>query len=272
MEYTITTYPDGGKYVTITNTSSNCFTYQINDYSDLFMLKSIKDAWDNMHKLAPVAKRPLHVFIPCMFQQQHDRRFNENESHELKLVCEFINSCDFASVEIFHPHNESAISTILNNVMFTPTKVYYRYVFDNLRNHDVFLDAPDKLPPILLSTDAGSFKWVNKIAEEYKLDLYAANKMREKGKLTQNIECQDFKGRDIIIFDDLCVYGGTFVGLGKMLKERNCGKLFLVVSHMTVKNPNKELENLFDAVYTTNSKFSNYNLSNVKVFGIYQQK
>lgn len=262
MKYTITTYPDGGQYVRITNTSNICFTYRINNYSDLFMLKSIKDAWDSMHSLSP---KPLHVCIPCMFQQQHDRRFNENESHELKLVCEFINSCNFATVEIFHPHNESAISAILSNVMFTSTKNYYRRVFDDLRNHNVFINAPDKPAPILLSTDAGSFKWVNKIAEEYKLDLYAANKMREKDKLTQRIECQDFKGQDIIIFDDLCVYGGTFVGLAKMLKERNCGKLFLVVSHITVKNPNKELENLFDRVYTTNSKFDNYDLANATV-------
>lgn len=271
MNYTITTYPDGGKYATITNTANNCFTYRINDYSDLFMLKSIKDAWDNMHMLVPGGKRPLNVRIPCMFQQQHDRRFNKNESHELKLICEFLNSCDFATVEIFHPHNESAISTILNNVIFTPTKDYYRRVFDNLRKHDVYINDPNKSAPILLSTDAGSFKWVNKIAEEYKLDLYAANKMREKGKLTQHIECQDFKGRDIIILDDLCVYGGTFVGLGKMLKERNCGKLFLVVSHITVKTPNKELENLFDTVYTTNSKFDSYDLTNVKVIAEYKE-
>jgi ribose-phosphate pyrophosphokinase len=260
MKYKITTYPDGGQYATITHTSANVdilnekLVYRINNYTDLFMLKSIKDAWDNLKRC------PLHLTIPCMFQQQHDRRFNIDESYELKLVCEFINSCNFESVSIFHPHNESAISMALNNVKYLSVNYYYANIFKSLEEKfKVFVDNK----PILLSTDAGSFKWVNKIAERFELDLYAANKMREKDKLTQSIDCQDFKGRDIIVCDDLCVYGGTFVGLAKMLKERNCGKLFLIVSHMTVKNPNKELENLYDAVYATNSKYDEYDLKNI---------
>jgi ribose-phosphate pyrophosphokinase len=65
------------------------------------------------------------------------------------------------------------------------------------------------------------------------------------------------------------VYGGTFVGLAKLLKTKNVGKLYLAVSHMTVLNPNKELEELYEKVYCTNSKYDEYNLSNIKVFNIF---
>lgn len=43
-----------------------------------------------------------------------------------------------------------------------------------------------------------------------------------------------------------------------MLKERNCGKLYLAVSHLTVEKPNPDLFVLFDKIFTTNSKFENY--------------
>ena len=57
-----------------------------------------------------------------------------------------------------------------------------------------------------------------------------------------------------MIIDDICVKGGTFVGLAKMLKERNCGNLYLAVSHMTVTDFNEELTYLYDEVFITNSK------------------
>jgi ribose-phosphate pyrophosphokinase len=82
------------------------------------------------------------------------------------------------------------------------------------------------------------------------------------------IDCKDFGGRDILVVDDLSVFGGTFLGLASMLRERNVGKLFLAVSHITVQNPNKALETAFDRIYCTNSKFDKYDLSNLTVFNL----
>ena len=126
----------------------------------------------------------------------------------------------------------------------------------------------DVKPPILLSTDGGSYKWINKLADviDFQGEVYGASKSRDSvtHKLTQVIDRQDFEGRDVLICDDLCVFGGTFIGLANMLRERNVGRLFLAVSHITVENPNIELENVYDAIFTTNSKFDNYNLKNLK--------
>ena len=41
--------------------------------------------------------------------------------------------------------------------------------------------------------------------------------------------------------------------------KRNCGKIYLAVSHITIQNlGNDAITNYFDMVYTTNSKFSRY--------------
>ncbi len=115
-----------------------------------------------------------------------------------------------------------------------------------------------------MSSDAGGFKPLMKLCDKlgWEGDTYSASKSRKyvdgKSKLVQLVDRQDFGGKDILIVDDMCINGGTFIGLAKLLRERNCGKLFLAISHLTVENPNPELFKAFDKIYTTDSKGFEY--------------
>lgn len=249
----IESYPDGGKYV-INDLNETSLTYRINSYEDLFLLKSIKDANPHLKEIT----------IPCMFQQQHDCRFNPNESFELKLVCEFINSLNFDKVKVFHPHS-SVTPALLNNCEVIDNSVFIAKVFVNLsgiaygtsKTAEVLKDNL-----ILMSSDAGGFKPLMKLCKRlnWQGETYSASKARERDKLIQIVDRTDFGGKDILIIDDICVYGGTFIGLAKLLNERNIGNLYLAVSHITV-NPNSQIFDLFQKVFTTNSKGINYNYS-----------
>lgn len=255
MIYRRIKYPDGGVYAEIDDFTNTIITERINSYEDLFFIKSLKEICD-YNKIENV-----ELVIPCMFQQQHDRRFKENQSFELKNVCDFINSCNFSKVYVYHPHSD-VTQMGLNNVRIYDNSNFISKVLNDI-----------KCEPILLSTDAGSYKWINKLADtiDFKGEVYGANKSRniETHKLTQIIDRQDFKGKDILILDDLCVGGGTFIGLAKLLKERNVGKLYLAVSHITIKNPNKELEVLYEKVYCTNSKYDQYELNNLQIIKLF---
>ena len=239
--YKINSYPDKGKYITVESNFTE-LQYRINSYEDLFLMKSLKDANPNW----------TTVFIPCMFQQQHDRRFNKNESFELKLVCDFINSLNFERVIVFHPHSD-VVSALLDNCEVVDNSKFIEKVLLKMKNFE---------NTVLLSADAGGFKPLIKLANiiEWENDTYSASKSRDAQthKLTQVLDKQDFEGKDILIVDDICVKGGTFLGLAKMLKERNCGKIFLAISHLTVEEPNPELFTTFDRVFTTNSKGIDY--------------
>lgn len=265
MKYLRKRYPDGGIYAEVEDFSNPVITERINSYEDLFFLRSLKEVCD-FNKIKDVS-----LVIPCMFQQQHDRRFQNNQSFELKIVTNFINSCNFSSVDVFHPHSD-ATQMGLDNVHVIDNSKFVTEVLEDMNNEQYYRNDVDKTHPILLSTDAGSYKWINKLADvlEFKGEVYGANKARDQytHKLTQVIDRQDFEGRDILILDDLCVFGGTFIGLAKLLKERNVGKLYLGVSHMTVKNPSKEMETCYEKVYCTNSKFDRdeYDLQNLTVF------
>ncbi len=255
MQYKRNRYPDNGVYASIDDFTNPIITEKINSYEDLFFVKSLKDSCDYN------GIKDVELRIPCMFQQQHDRRFSDNQSFELKLVCDFINSCNFGKVHVFHPHSDIT-PALLNNVRIIDNSKFIKTVLSEI---------PPK--PILLSTDAGSYKWINKLADIISFDgeVYGANKARDPHthKLTQVIDRQDFQGKDILIADDICVVGGTFLGLAKMLKDRNVGKLYLAVSHMTVKNPNKELETLYETVFCTNSKYDEYDLNNLTIIKLF---
>lgn len=242
MQYTRNRYPDGGIYATITDFTNPVITERINNYEDLFFIKSLKDVCDYN------GIENVELFIPCLFQQQHDRRFKPNESFEGKLVADFINSCNFKKVTVFHPHSDVIIGQI-NKCHIIDNSEYIKWVLEQIDNKENL---------ILMSSDAGGFKPLIKLAEiiEWKGDTYSASKSRDpkSHKLTQLIDRSDFNGHDLLIVDDLCVGGGTFIGLAKLLRERNCGKLYLAVSHITIEKPNPELWDCFDKVFTTNSK------------------
>lgn len=261
MSYEIKKYPDGTQYVKV-NKFVDELVFNINSYEDLWELNQIKDVYNHNHE-------EVGLYIPCLLDAQADKRFNPDESSGLKLVCEFINSMKFKYVKVFHPHNPEVVEALLNNVIIIDNSLFINKVLENLNltNGEVSL----------MSTDAGGFKPLMKLADklQWEGEVYSASKSRKyvdgKSVLVQEIDRQDFDGKDILIIDDICVYGGTFVGLAKMLKERNCGKLYLAVSHMTVESPNKDLFILFDKVFTTNSKNIDYLISTSghdKVFGI----
>lgn len=256
MIYERKKYPDGGVYAVISDFTNPTIFERINSYEDLFFIKSLKNACD-YNKV-----KDVKLYIACMFQQQHDRRFHTNESFELKLVADFINACGFSEVHIFHPHSDVTGGLIDNCHPIDNSKFIERVLLD--------LNPPEK--PILLSTDGGSFKWINKLADvlEFTGEVYGASKSRDSvtHKLVQMLDRQDFGGRNVLVVDDLCVFGGTFLGLSKLLRERNVGQIFLAFSHLTVPNPNKALETAYDRIFCTNSKYNTYDLANLTVYNI----
>ena len=269
----INKYPDGTSYVNNTELGEQVF--RINSYEDLWHLNQFVDAFHSQHDTLTTKIRP-NIIIPNLIDAQADRRFNKGESSGLKLVLKFLNGLD-ANFKIFHPHNQEVVENALENVQIIDNsefiqKVLSSLVFDEFRQSD-FSDIEyyrdhvsnisDKL--ILMSSDAGGFKPLMKLCDKikWKGETFSAAKARswdriDGTKFVQQINRDDFGGKDILIIDDICVYGGTFKGLSKLLKERNCGKLYLAVSHMTVQNLGEDpVTNYFDKVFTTDSKYEN---------------
>lgn len=210
---------------------------RINSYEDLFYIKSIRDIFPH---------KGLHLFIPCLFGQRSDRKFDEYQSFDLKLITEFINSCMFTSVKIFDPHSDVSMALINNSVK----KSSFEYVEKSVR--DIQRQTADT-DILLVSPDAGAYKKVFEFGEKLGLPVMGAMKHRDStGKITLMFT-HDVEGKDCLIVDDLCDGGYTFELLGKALKEHKARKVYLYVSHGLFSKGFDALRNVIDYIYCTNS-------------------
>lgn len=263
MKYEVKSYPDGAKYVVVKEIHGN-LTFKLNSYEDLWILNQI-------HDVVKTKGWSVTVTIPFLIDSQADRRFDIDQPHGLKLVCQFLNGLTSFNYRIFHPHNTEVVEALLDRVEIIDNSEFIKQVLHNLitekfgGKYDSFQQESTLSKLVLFASDAGGFKPLMKLADKlnWQGETFSASKSRKyedgQSKLVQQVDRQDFEGKDILIVDDICVKGGTFKGLAKMLKERNCGKLFLAVSHMTVQGLGEDpITNYFDHVFTTNSKYPQY--------------
>ena len=264
-------YPDGTSYMVGSPEHHGVHTFKVNSYEDLWHLNQFVDNYvHTTNGLIPT------ILIPNLIDAQADKRFAHNQSTGLKLVCKFLNGMK-ARFKIFHPHNPEVVEALIDNLEILDNKKFIMDVLDDIQGvnfhgaDEQLLKEEDKIESnlILMSSDAGGFKPLMKLCDklDWQGETISASKYRSvatvDGKITSKLQQfvgeSDFIGKDILIVDDICVYGGTFKGLAKILRERNCGKLYLAVSHMTIQNLGKDpVTNYFDKVFTTNSKFNNY--------------
>lgn len=252
MSYKINKYPDGTSYVTIPKEwehTTQEITFRMSNYESLWHLIQLCEVltWNDVK---------AHIFIPNLLDAQADKRFDEYQSSGLASISRVLNEFDDISFGIYHPHNPEVVEASLNRVEIIDNSILLDEVLRKLSPVDDM---------ILMSSDAGGFKPLMKLCDKigWRGETYSASKARKyedgKSSLSQIVDREDFQGKDIIIVDDISVYGGTFKGLSKLLKERNCGKIYLVVSHMTVQNLGIDpVTHYFDKVFTTNSKFEDY--------------
>jgi len=261
--YKFVRYPDGTTYCQLDKEAEipEEYVFRINSYTELWMLGQLVDAHWNMWGTAPT------ITIPNLLDAQADKRFHENESSGLRLVCNFLNGMD-AYFKIFHPHNPEVVEALMPGVKIISNDDFVVEVIGEIAKDDRYDLGVNKLEDnlIIMSSDAGGFKPLMKLCDNigWKGETYSASKARswdevDGTKFVQQIDRQDFGGKDILIVDDICVFGGTFKGLSRLLEDRNVGAIYLAVSHMTVGvMPDDSLLRHFNKVYCSNSKFDSY--------------
>lgn len=233
-------YPDGQISARLSSWSGiEHIAERINSYEDLIYVKSIAEAM--RHKKT----RHISLFIPCMFGQRSDRRFTEEQSFDLKIITDIINSCEFNNVEVFDPHSDVTLALINNSIKRSSYNMVYNFIYRNK------LIDPNNL--VLVSPDAGAYKKIFEYGEKMKLPVIAANKHRDlDGKIDLHIT-GDVKGKECFIVDDLADGGYTFYLLAKQLKEQGAIKVFLYVSHAYFNKGFDLLKEYIDHIYCTNS-------------------
>lgn len=241
MQYKVNKFKDGQFNVICEGSGPKITTIKerINSYEDLFKIAHIKEVLD-FHE------RETRLFIPCLFGQRSDRRFSNIESFDLKVICNFINSLNFKTVEIFHPHSDVA-AALINNSYVTGPKEFIKKSVEHMK------DSYHRRKPVLVSPDAGAYKNVFPLSSKLGLEMIAANKVRGRnGEPIINV-IGEVKDKNCLIVDDLADGGRTFKFLAQRLKELGARKVCLYVSHAQFNFGFDELVEHIDHFYCTDS-------------------
>lgn len=251
VEITFEKYPneemrvDGKQiYESIIN-GINKISFKYENDSDLIKLIFVKNCLEEYRQSASL----LIYYMPY---SRMDRIENKSV-FTLKYVCKLINSLNFFSITVVEPHSDVTPALLDICTTFYPTLCLLEEVITdiNFNNNKDYIFFPD----------AGAAKRYSKQAGGRQLIGYK-NRDFDTGEINQleimgNIQGKSFK---VIIVDDLCSYGGTFLRSAKKLKELGAEEIYLLVAHCEVSIFKGELFNsgLITKVFTTNSIIDNF--------------
>lgn len=232
-------------------------TTRLNSSDDIMTLLVVVDTLRKDYRVHSLVRtKPIiDVLVPYMPYQQADRDFGHGECFSLQTISKIFSIIDVDRYIVYMPHSDISPAMVPNMYCIQDHK-FVRHVITGVLNK-----ADQDI--IILTPDAGAYKRIGKLTSSinFQGSVVSANKYRNTS--SGNIESidlgvRDFEGADVMIIDDLCIGGGTFLGLAKVLRTRNVGKLYLTVSHMIRQVINPALFDQFDKIFTTNSRFNNY--------------
>ena len=146
---------------------------------------------------------------------RQDKDVSNNSTFALHTFAKLLNSLNFPEIFIVDPHSETALKLINNAIAYFPN-------FQKYANNETILCFPDN-GAVTKYTD-NCF-----IQREY---IYG-NKVRDQltGNITSYEVIGDCKDKNVLIVDDICDGGGTFILLTKQLLEKGAKEVNLFVSH-----------------------------------------
>jgi ribose-phosphate pyrophosphokinase len=204
----------------------------------LLATEAIKANQTNTHSILKgfADMQGIRLNLPYVPYARQDRRCNPGEAHSLKVFAGLINAQQYDCVTVFDPHSD-VVEALINNVVVVNNHNFIRQVVDKT----FAKDEGDNEFFHLVSPDAGAYKKIHHLgkhlANECRItnfDIVTCNKERDTktGAITNfTVGTNDLGGKPCLIADDILSKGGTFLGLAKALKERNCGELYLAISH-----------------------------------------
>lgn len=223
------------------NTDRVIVTARMSNPSDQMALFFATDALKRQY---PFAK--FFLELPYLPYARQDRVCNEGESHNLKVFCEMINNLKYDVVQVFDPHSIVA-SALLNNV-------------DVVSQFEVFGDIKTSFREwTIVAPDAGATKKCEEFAKRVgAAGILTCQKTRDMktGEITDMVLMggnRDSVQENLLVLDDICDGGRTFIELAKLLKSRYPKQIELAVTHGIFSYGVEVVAEHFDHVYTTDS-------------------
>lgn len=243
VKYNISRFPDGEVQITLGDFSrkdSIEVKCRVTNAEELFILMQVIDILKR-HEM------DMYISIYYLMGMRMDRIMDFNRPYTLKVVLDALNLPNDCSLEVFDPHNFNALE-----------KLSGAYTYDGtVSNHVWNLEYPNTRQLYqLVYPDDGAVKRYGYGHPD--ADVIICKKIREvaTGKI-KSIEVTNpeaFNGKPLLILDDLCDGGGTFVGIAEAIKKIiPLADLNICVTHMVNPRGIENLSKNFHHVWFSNS-------------------
>lgn len=231
------------KKLNLSNIGSHVIEFTFETDMDIFNLIIAKKWLDDAH--------PNQEVFLVMSYVPYSRMDRETKDYipSIKYVCQLINDLNFKNVYILDAHS-NVTELLLNKCVTLDLRCFINGVF----NKD--------LPDFVFYPDSGAQKRYNEILKfPTSITTFYGNKKRDltNGKIVdfELVNPPDLKDKTVLIIDDLCSFGNTFIKSAEKLKQAGAKRVILYVSHCEYNITKGEIlrTDLIDAVYTTDSIF-----------------
>lgn len=172
---------------------------------DIMLLLNLTDAIKYQYGF----NATIHLVLKYCPYARQDRVCDKGESFGLKVFANIINASSFTSVGIIDPHSDVAPALFTNGYSIDLAESFDKKYTENI--------------DYLVSPDAGANKKVFKLSQKYNIPMIRADKLRDltNGQILETIVyTDDLKGKRVLIVDDICDGGRTFIELAKQLVNK----------------------------------------------------
>jgi ribose-phosphate pyrophosphokinase len=206
-------------------------------------------ATDAIRQLKKEAK--IWLFLPFVPFARQDRVCEPGEPLSVKVFADMLNNQKYDRVFVYDPHSDVA-PALINNCCVIKNHQFVREV-----RAEILGNAKSYSDLLFISPDAGSYKKIFNTVKElhHTGKIVICDKVRDTatGQIIQTtVNTDDLEGKDVLIVDDICDGGRTFIEIAKELRKRNAGHVFLAVTFGIFSNGFDDLLQWFDRIYCTN--------------------
>jgi len=218
-------------------------TARIHNSDHLMQLIMVTDA---VKRLSPLIQMTL--VLPYLPYSRQDRVANMGEALSAKVFADMINALNFKKVFTYDAHSDVSVACLDNCESYPQTMV-----LDDLIGFDEMQDYT------LISPDAGAAKKTLKVAQHYGgLKVINCDKSRDTqtGEITGTYVNWGYsmRGMKLLIVDDICDGGMTFIKIAEAVKRFKPESIDLYVTHGIFSHGlHCLLEAGIGQVYTTDS-------------------
>lgn len=209
---------------------------------DIMQLLMLTDAIKRQY-----IRAEIHLLLGYTPYGRQDRVCNEGESLSVRVFADLINSQGYKTVAVIDPHS-SVTTAVIDRCQVMSQ--------EHLFTTAILCKIPGSYRDVIIAPDAGAMSKATDIfkSTDFK-EVMFANKVRnlDTGEIIEYEFSGNVKDKHVVVVDDICDGGATFIELGMRLRLAGVASMTLYVTHGIFTKGHDKLAQLYDRVITTNT-------------------